>query len=50
MEEKLVNTWVKKLRMKERKKSKDDALVSNLGVWVGGSGTDGEREEWEEQP
>lgn len=48
MEEKLVNIWFKKLRMKERKKFKDDVLVFNLGVWVGGSGIDGEREEWEE--
>lgn len=29
--------------MKERNKSKNDALVPNLGVWVGGGATNRER-------
>lgn len=36
-------TCIKKLGMKERNKSKDDAVISNLGVWAGGSATDTER-------
>lgn len=39
-------TWIKKLGMKERNKSKDAAAVSNLGAWAGGGATDrGEEQE-----
>lgn len=31
--------------MKERNKSKNDALVPDLGVWVGGGATDREEEQ-----
>lgn len=36
-------TWIKKLGVQERNKPKDDALMSNVGIGVGGGATIGER-------